>query len=118
MKNQEVSQYINSFSKEVATKLSQVREAILEAEPALEEGFSYKMPSYKLGKPVAYFAAYKNHIGFYPTPSPISQFEKDLAPYKVSKGAIQFPLNQNLPLDLIKKIVKFRVSQITKPSVS
>lgn len=88
--------------------LSQLRSAILQAAPKAVETISYGMPAFKQNKILVYYAAGKNHIGFYPTPKPIVHFAKELTGYKTSKGAIQFPLDKPLPLALIKKIVRFR----------
>lgn len=92
--------------------LSDIRQTIKETAPEAVESISYGMPAYKLNnKPLVYFAGYKNHIGFYPTPSGIESFDSDLAKYKYAKGSVQFPINEPMPLALIKKIVKFRVNE-------
>lgn len=91
--------------------LDQLRSTILQAAPKATETISYNMPAFKQNKVLVYYAAGKDHIGFYPTPEPIAHFAKELAAYKTSKGAIQFPLNKPLPLALIKKIVRFRVEK-------
>lgn len=106
-----VSEYIGLQIPSTQALLKQLRECILKAAPKAEEGISYQMPAYKLNGPVVYFAAYKNHIGLYPTASGINEFEKELSTYKTSKGAIQFPLDKKLPLTLITKIVKFKVKE-------
>ena len=106
-----VDEYISSFSKPVQAVLSQVRSAIREAAPAAEEVISYNMPSFRLSGMLVYYAAYKNHIGFYPTPSGIEAFKKELAGYEGAKGSVQFPIDEPMPLALIKKIVKFRVKE-------
>jgi uncharacterized protein YdhG (YjbR/CyaY superfamily) len=101
-----IDAYIAAFPVEVQAILDSLRAAIREAAPGAVEAFSYQMPTFKLkGKNLAHFAAYKHHIGFYPTPAPIENFAEELTPYKTSKGAIQFPLDQPLPFDLIKRIV-------------
>jgi uncharacterized protein YdhG (YjbR/CyaY superfamily) len=80
--------------------------------PEAEEAISYQMPTFRLaGKNLVHFAAFKNHIGFYPVPTGIAAFKKELAAYKTSKGAVQFPLDQPLPLKLIARMVKFRVKE-------
>jgi uncharacterized protein YdhG (YjbR/CyaY superfamily) len=106
-----VNEYIEGFPKATQTLLKQLRATIKKAAPDAEELISYQMPAYKNNGPLVYFAAYKNHIGFYPTGQGISAFKKELSVYKGSKGAVQFPLDEKLPLDLITKIVKYRVKQ-------
>lgn len=106
-----VNEYIAGFPKATQTLLKQLRATIKKAAPHAEELISYQMPAYKYNGPLVYFAAYNNHIGFYPTPSGIEAFKKELLVYKGSKGAVQFPLNEKLPLDLITKIVKYRVKE-------
>lgn len=105
-------EYIASFEGETKSRLEQIRATIKKAAPEAEESISYGMPAYKLnGKPLVYFGGYKGHIGFYPTPSPLVEFKKELAVYKSSKGAVQFPHNQPLPLDLVTQMVKWRVAE-------
>jgi uncharacterized protein YdhG (YjbR/CyaY superfamily) len=106
-----VNEYIESFPKATQTLLKQIRATIKKAAPYAEELISYQMPAYKCNGPLVYFAGYKNHIGFYPTPSGILAFKKELAIYKTSKGAVQFPIDEKLPLGLITKIVKYRVKE-------
>ena len=89
--------------------LEEVRNAIKKAAPAATEKISYAMPTYYLEGNLVHFAAYKNHIGFYPAPSGLEAFEKDIAKYKHSKGAVQFPIDKPIPLALISRIVKYRV---------
>jgi len=103
--------YIASFPKETQKLLKQVRKAIQEAAPKAEELISYGMPAFKLNGPVAYFAGYEHHIGFYPTGSGIAAFTEEIKKYKSSKGAVQFPLDKPIPVTLIKKIVKFKVTE-------
>lgn len=91
--------------------LHKMRAIVTQAAPKAEEVISYSMPAIKLGKVLVYYAANNNHIGLYPTASPIIAFKDELLPYKTSKGAIQFPLNKPLPQKLIKDIVKFRLAQ-------
>lgn len=111
----DVPSYIQSFPKDIKLKLTEIRKAIKTAVPKSEESISYGMPGYKyLGKPLAYFAAFKNHIGFFPTPSAIKQFAKEIKKYKYSKGTVQFPLDAKVPTALIKKMVKFRMKQIAE----
>jgi uncharacterized protein YdhG (YjbR/CyaY superfamily) len=104
-----VDEYIALFSDDVQQQLQQLRQAIKEAAPDAAEVISYKMPAYQQNGPLVYFAAYKNHIGFYPTASGISNFVDEFKKYKSSKGAVQFPIDKPLPLALIKKIVKFKL---------
>lgn len=110
IKFDDVEEYVSIFPEEIRELLQSIRTAIKEAAPEAEEVISYNMPAYKYYGILVYFAAYKNHIGFYPGSSLITEvFKKDLVKYKTSKGTIQFPPDQQLPLKLIKKIVKFRV---------
>ncbi len=105
-----VEEYLSIFPEEIKELLQTLREAIKEAAPEAEEVISYNMPAYRYNGILVYFAAYKNHIGFYPGSSLINEvFKKDLVKYKTSKGTIQFPLAKAIPVMLIKKIVRFRV---------
>jgi uncharacterized protein YdhG (YjbR/CyaY superfamily) len=106
--------YIADFPAETQELLQQLRDTIKKAAPEAEEGISYQMPAYKLNGMLVYFAGYKNHIGFYPTGSGIEAFKHKMTAYKTSKGTVQFPLNQPLPLDLITEMVRFRVSENLK----
>ena len=107
-----VNEYIANVPKEVQLLLEQIRKTILENATEAEESISYGMPAYKLyKKPLVYFAAYENHIGFYATPSGHEAFSAELSQYKQGKGSVQFPINEVLPLDLIKKIVIFRAAE-------
>ncbi len=106
-----VDEYIGAFPKEVQPLLNQVRQTIKKAAPNAEELISYAMPAYKLNGVLVYFAGYKNHIGFYATPTGHEAFKKELSKYKEGKGSVQFPIDQQLPLSLITKIVKFRVKE-------
>jgi uncharacterized protein YdhG (YjbR/CyaY superfamily) len=106
-----IDNYISGFPKEVQILLEQIRATISNAAPGAEEAIKYAMPTFVLNGNLVHFAAFKNHIGFYPVPSAILEFEEELSGYKRSKGAIQFPLNQPLPLSLITKIVEFRVKE-------
>lgn len=107
----DVDAYISTFPKPVQETLETLRTVIRKAAPKAEEVISYQMPAYKQDGMLVYFAAYKQHIGFYPTASPIEVFKKDLNAYKTSKGAIQFPLNKALPKALISKMVKYKVEE-------
>lgn len=105
-----VDEYITEFPEETQTILKEIRAVIKKAAPEAEESISYGMPAYKLnGKPLVYFAAFKNHIGFYSTPTGHMAFAEKLSKYKQGKGSVQFPINQPMPLDLIAEIVEFRV---------
>jgi uncharacterized protein YdhG (YjbR/CyaY superfamily) len=106
-----IDEYIAAFPKEVQGILKTVRRKIRESAPAAQEAISYGIPTFKLNGNLVHFAAFKNHIGFYPTPSAIVAFKKELSRYKSSKGAIQFPINEPLPVPLISRMVKFRVKQ-------
>lgn len=108
----EVDLYIRQFPSEVQEILLKIRSLIIKHAPASEEYMGYGIPGYKLNnKPLVYFAAYKNHIGFYATPSGHNFFKPELAPYKQGKGSVQFPLNKPIPYDLLEKIVKFKVQE-------
>lgn len=107
-----MDEYINTFPKNVQIILEKMRQTMQQAAPEAIEAISYQMPTFKLnGKNLVYFAAWKNHIGLYPTPSGIEAFKKELSPYKMSKGSIQFPINEPIPYDLVIKIVKYRVKE-------
>jgi uncharacterized protein YdhG (YjbR/CyaY superfamily) len=107
----EVDRYILSFPRECQEKLEQVRSTIKHAAPEAEEVISYQMPAFKFHGMLVYYAGYKNHIGFYAIPSGHKQFEQELKGYKQGKGSVQFPLNQPMPLELIERIVRFRVQE-------
>lgn len=106
-----IDEYISAFPKDVQKILGQIRKIIKDAAPEAEEAISYQIPTFKLNGNLVHFAAFKNHIGFYPTPSGQKAFEKELSAYKSGKGSIQFPIDKPLPIPLIKKIVKFRVKE-------
>lgn len=106
-----VDEYIAGFPKEIQQLLKAVRATIKKAAPKAEEMISYQMPAYKYYGSLVYFAAFKNHIGFYATPTGHTAFKKELSVYKEGKGSVQFPHNQPLPLALISRIVKFRVKE-------
>lgn len=110
-----VDEYISDFPVEVQELLIEVRNVIQKTALNTEESISYGMPAYKLnGKPLVYFAAFSKHIGFYATPTGHTKFAKELANYKQGKGSVQFPINKPLPLDLIARIVAFRVNENLK----
>ena len=106
-----IDEYIAGFPPDVQKILRQVRTTIRQAAPGAEETISYRMPTFTLNGYLVYFAGFKNHIGFYPIPTGIEQFKKELARYEQGKGSVQFPLDQPMPYDLIRKIVKFRVKE-------
>lgn len=109
-----IDEYIAIQTPEIKILLEQMRQTIKKAAPEAEEVISYNMPAFKYHGMLVYFAAYKNHIGFYATPTGHSEFKEELSIYKQGKGSVQFPLNQPLPLDLISRIVKFRVKENLK----
>lgn len=106
-----IDEYHTSFPVGVQNLLQQLRLAIKEAAAQATETISYNIPTFKVNKSLVYYAAYKNHIGFYPTATPLVAFKEELSAYKTSKGAIQFPLGKPLPIALIKKIVKYRLME-------
>ena len=106
-----VDEYIIVFPEETQKILEQIRETVKKAAPDAEEIISYGMPSYKQNGRLLYFAAFKNHIGFYPMTTGIEAFKDRLFDYKWAKGSIQFPIDKPMPLGLIAKIVKFRVNE-------
>ena len=108
---QTIDAYIAVFPEDVQAILQQVRRTIHEAAPEATEAISYQMPTFKLNGNLVHFGAFKNHIGFYPVPSGMAAFEEELAAYKQGKGSVQFPLNKPMPLDLIRRIVEFRVQE-------
>lgn len=110
-KSTEVDRYIAGFPPKTQEYLEQVRETVMETAPDAEEVISYQMPAYQYNGMLVYFAGYKNHIGFYPTASGIKQFQKDIAKYKNSKGAVQFPLDEPLPVKLIARMTAFRLKE-------
>lgn len=106
-----IDEYIAAFPEDVRKVLNQLRQAIQATAPEAEETISYQMPTYTLHGNLVHFAAFKHHIGFYPTPTGIEAFQKELAPYKGAKGSVQFPLDQPLPLPLIRRIVQYRMKE-------
>jgi uncharacterized protein YdhG (YjbR/CyaY superfamily) len=106
-----VDEYITSFPKDVQTVLQEMRQAIKEAAPQAEEAISYQMPAFKQNGVLVWFAAFKNHLGFFPTALGIEEFKEELTDYETSKGTIRFPLDKPIPFDLVKEIVKFRARQ-------
>ena len=106
-----IDEYIRDFPPPVQEILEKMREIIHEVAPGAEETISYGMPAFRLKGNLVYFAAFRNHIGFYPTSSGIEAFENELSPYVHAKGSIQFPIDKPIPYDLVRRIVKFRVEE-------
>lgn len=109
-----MDEYIGSFPGFIQEKLTELRKAIREQAPEAREKISYNMPTFYLDRNLVHFAAYEKHIGFYPTASGIEAFKTELSKYKSGKGSVQFPLDEPLPFELIKKIVRFRVKENTE----
>jgi len=119
MKGQEYStidDYIRSCPEPIQGRLEELRRLVREIAPEAKEKISYQMPTFFLNGNLVHFAAHPNHIGFYPTPSGIAKFEDELSRYKHAKGSVQFPLDEPLPVDLIRRIVRFRVDENSKKS--
>lgn len=110
----DINEYHTSQPPKIRKVLEELRQTIKQAAPHATETISYGMPAFRLNKVLVYYAVHKKYIGLYPTPNPIVHFKKELEEYKTSKGAIQFPIDKPLPLELIKKIVKFRVEEVSK----
>jgi uncharacterized protein YdhG (YjbR/CyaY superfamily) len=106
-----IDEYIAAFPIDVQAKLQEMGNTIRECAPEATEAISYSMPTFKLNGNLVHFAAFQHHIGFFPTASGVEEFEERLSRYKHSKGAIQSPLDEQLPLDLVREIVKFRVAE-------
>lgn len=106
-----IDEYIAGFPREVQEKLQRMRMAIRRAAPKAEEAIKYAMPTFTLNGNLVHFAAYKNHIGFYPAPRALQEFSAELSKYEGSKGAVRFPLDKPLPIGLIQRIVKYRVAK-------
>ncbi len=109
-----IDEYIDSFPADIQKKLKEMRKLIREAAPGAEERISYQMPAFFLNGVLVYFAAHARHIGFYPTSTGITVFKKELSGYVHSKGAVQFPLDDPLPRELIGKIVRHRIAETAK----
>lgn len=110
-KPKDTQEYIASFPGEIQKLLNLMRSTIIKAAPEAEEVISYGMPAFRFKGMLVFFAAYPNHLGFYPTPSGIEKFHKELAAFKTSKAAVQFPVDKPLPVQLIDKIVRFRMKE-------
>jgi uncharacterized protein YdhG (YjbR/CyaY superfamily) len=108
----DIETYIQQFPDKVQEILQTIRKLINDNAPGANEHFAYGMPAYKLyKKPLVYFAAFKNHIGFYATPSGHTEFQEELSKFRNGKGSVQFPLDKPIPYKLIERIVKFRVTE-------
>ena len=111
-----IDEYIAGFPLETQRVLGEVRAVIREAAPAAVERISYAIPTFDLnGRHLVHFAGYSRHVGFYPAPSAIEAFSEELRPYRRAKGSVQFPLGQPLPVDLIRRMVEFRVGEELGP---
>ena len=108
---QTIDEYLQRFPLEVRQTLQRIRETIQKAAPEAHEAIKYRMPTFVLQGNLVHFAAHTKHIGFYPTPSAIVRFQSELAGYRQAKGSVQFPLDEPIPLDLIGRIVQFRVEE-------
>ncbi len=106
-----IDEYIATFPADIQSILQKIRATIRKSAPQAEETINYQMPTFKLHGNLVHFAAFKNHIGFYPTPSGIEKFKKDIEKYEWAKGSVQFPLDKPMPYGLIGKITKFRVQE-------
>jgi uncharacterized protein YdhG (YjbR/CyaY superfamily) len=106
-----VDEYIASFPENVKCILQELRQVIKETAPDAKEVISYEMPAFELNGILVWFAAFKNHIGFFPKVSAIEAFKKELSSYELSKGTIRFPLDKPIPFDLVRKIVKYRIKE-------
>ena len=111
IKFEDIDSYIASFPEETRKLLQLLWITISKAAPQAKETINYGMPTFTLKGNLVHFAAFKNHIGFYPTPSGIEAFKKELSGYVGAKGSVQFPLSKPIPFDLITRIVKFRVKE-------
>ncbi len=110
----DIDEYIAGFPVEIQEILEKIRLTIREAAPAAEEAIKYRIPTFVLKGNLVHFAAFKNHIGFYPAPGGIEAFQEELSAYEGAKGTVRFPLDKPVPLDLIRRIVTFRVEQNLK----
>jgi uncharacterized protein YdhG (YjbR/CyaY superfamily) len=106
-----IDEYIKTFPEEIQSILGKIRKTIRKAAPDAVEAISYQMPTFKLNGNLVHFAAFRNHIGFYPVPSGIDAFKKELEHYIAGKGTLRFPLDKPIPYDLIEKIVVFRAKE-------
>jgi uncharacterized protein YdhG (YjbR/CyaY superfamily) len=106
-----IDEYIAGFPPDVQAILEKVRQTIHQAAPAAQETINYAIPTFTLHGNLVHFAAFKKHIGFYPTPGGIERFKNELSAYEQAKGSVQFPIDQPIPYDLIGEIVRFRVQE-------
>ena len=106
-----IDEYISSFPESTQARLNEMRKVIYELMPDASEKISYAMPAFIWNKKRVYFAAFTNHIGFYPGPALIEVFKEELTAFNVSKGTVQFPLNKPLPLDLFRKMVAYKIKE-------
>jgi uncharacterized protein YdhG (YjbR/CyaY superfamily) len=109
-----IDEYISMFPRDVRNRLEKLRKIIKESAGQAEETISYGIPTFKLNGNLVHFAAYKNHIGFYPTSSGIEAFKKELLSYRRGRGSVQFPIDRPIPFNLVKKIVAYRVKENLK----
>ena len=110
-----IDEYIAGFPPETQARLQAVRALIAAIAPEATETISYAIPTFDLkGKHLVHFAGYASHIGFYPTPTGSDEFKEELSAYKTGKGSVQFPLSEPLPMDLIRRIVEFRVAEVER----
>ncbi len=108
---QTIDEYIAGFPPDVQKILIRIRKTIRKSAPGAQETIKYRMPTFTLEGNLVHFAAFKSHIGFYPTPTGTAKFQKQLSPYKGAKGSVRFPLDEPIPYDLIGEIVRFRVKE-------
>jgi uncharacterized protein YdhG (YjbR/CyaY superfamily) len=106
-----IDEYISEFEPKTRKTLNELRDFIRAEVPEATEKISYGMPTFYLNGNLVHFAAFKDHYGFFPSPSGIDEFEKELAPYRTGKGTLRFPLNEQIPWDIIKKVIQFRVKE-------
>ncbi len=106
-----IDEYIASFPRDVQAVLNEIRNTIRKAAPDADEALKYRIPTFVLHENLVHFAAFKNHIGFYPTPSGVEAFKQELSRYEGAKGSVQFPIDKPMPLKLIDRIVKFRAKE-------
>jgi uncharacterized protein YdhG (YjbR/CyaY superfamily) len=111
-KDNRVDEYISRFPEDVQTDLQKLRQVIQTTAPEAEETMSYGVPGYRLNGNLVNFAAFKNHIGFYPDPSAVEVFQEELKPYALSRGTIKFPFGEPIPYELVERIVRYRVNQV------
>jgi uncharacterized protein YdhG (YjbR/CyaY superfamily) len=106
-----IDEYIAGFPDDIQEILEKLRMTIRNAAPEAEENINYAVPTYKLNGNLVHFAGYKKHVGFYPTPSGVEKFKKELSGFETGKGSVKFPLDEQIPYDLIAEIVAFRVRE-------